>query len=77
MSSLTVSCIADEEFKKRLKLLAIQKNISMARLVRDALDAVYGKELAASFFADGVSVEIHSNSTSNGEKINELIEETA
>ncbi len=70
MGALTVSCESDQEYKKLLKLLAMEKGISIARLVRDALDKVYGEDLTrvGSFFTSSVSNEAQPDYTGNAAK---------
>lgn len=69
MGALTVSCESDQEYKKLLKLLAMEKGISIARLVRDALDKVYGEDLTrvGSFFAERVAIEAQPDYTGNAQ----------
>lgn len=62
-SSTSVSVKGDRQYVQKLKALAALKNISLARLTRDALDTVYGHELEQSFFVDGVASK---HQTSNG-----------
>lgn len=59
MTSLTLPCIADKDYKDRLKLLAATRKTTMAALVREALDAHFSSALSnvGSYFAESVSLE--------------------
>ena len=46
MAITNVSCEADRRYVETLAMLAKKHKVSQGRLVRQAIDAVYGKELA-------------------------------
>lgn len=45
MKATNVSCYGDQRFKDLLSIIAMQKGINVAQLVRDGLDAAYPDEL--------------------------------
>lgn len=45
MRATNVSIYADDQYKLALAILANSKGVKVARLVRDALDTLYGMEL--------------------------------
>lgn len=45
MRATNVSIYADDQYKQALSFLAKSKGVKVARLVRDALDTLYGMEL--------------------------------
>lgn len=54
MAATTIPCEADTNYKNAIKALASARRVTMAQLVRDALDKVHGDELErfTIFFAD-------------------------
>jgi hypothetical protein len=57
MGSTNISVIGGREYVERMRLLAAQRRVSMAQLVRAALDEKYGDDLREldSFFAQNVA----------------------
>lgn len=47
MKATMVSVIGNDAFKQALRLLAMQRKTTMAVLVREAIDAQFGKDLEA------------------------------
>lgn len=81
-ASTSISCKGDRHYVQQLKALAAMHQVSLATLVRHALDAMYSNELrrfeqlneeSSSFFTQDVAyklnlqLEDYSNHTSYGE----------
>jgi|GEM_PF-3199080 len=46
VTTISVSCTGDDAFRRRLKILAMRRNGRIAPLVRQAIEQVFGEELA-------------------------------
>lgn len=46
MKATNISCYGDQHYKSLLSIVALQKGINVAKLVRDGLDMAYADELA-------------------------------
>lgn len=70
MASTSVSVTGDKLFKDALSALARQKGVTMASMVRIALDKAYGEELhhIVSFFESDIAHTQQSLSTRNDRK---------
>ena len=73
--SVTVSMSASERYYQALKALAAKKNSKPSRLIREAVDAMFGKEIEeilVSFFADNAASTpqiVQINITPEGEEV--------
>lgn len=65
MSSVIMRIDGDEEFVRRLKLVALRHNAPMKRLIRAAIDEKFGDEIAnaevASFFVNDGACTHHTD----------------
>jgi len=74
MASTTVSLAGDREFVLLLKALAASKGITLAKLTRGAIDAMYGDELNSLteiFAASSVAHKQQIMRASNGQLVTE------
>lgn len=55
MAGFTTRVNGSQVYQEQLRRLAIKHNTTVAQLVKDALDATYGEELAE-FYADAFSL---------------------
>jgi hypothetical protein len=52
-NQVMIVCEGDSAYWRRIKMLANKRGVSAKRLVREALDAQYGKDIASFFVDDG------------------------